>query len=178
MKRLCVLALAFCLLAAGLAGCGKKEEEPGSGSSAIVSPAPATPAPASPAPVQKAKAVRIHADGGLNIRAEASTEGEILGLAEDNTLLPLLVETPADGWYQVEYDGKTAYVFAEYAVVEEITLDEYNRLKTGAASSPSPSPSSTASLSGGLQSSSSSAPESSSGLTSSSQLSIGSEDGE
>ncbi len=166
MKRLCVLALAFCLFAVGLAGCGKEDEEPNSSSSSIASPTPA-----STASVQKAKAVRIHADGGVNIRAEASTDGEILGLAEDDTLLPLLVETPADGWYQVEYEGKTAYIFAEYAAVEEITLEEYNQLKTGASSSPSPSAAPS-------PSDSSSAPESSSGLTGSSQPSIGSEDGE
>lgn len=131
MKRWLSLALALCLLAAGLYGCGKKEDkkDPPSNSSGLDSSAVSS--IVTPAPVQMAKAVRIKADVGLNVRKKPSTDAEILGLAEYNTMLPLLVDAAADGWYQVEYEGKPAYVFAEYAEMREITLSEYNKLRAG-----------------------------------------------
>lgn len=136
MKKLLSLALALCLLAGVLSGCGKKDNEKTSSQvSSSSSAATASRAPVSSAPEKMAKAAKVHADGGLNIRSEPSTDGEILGLAEDGSKLPLLVEKPSDGWYQVEYDGKTAYIYAEYAEVEEVTQEEYNRLKTGGTSS-------------------------------------------
>lgn len=134
MKRFFSILLALCLLSTALYGCGKKddnkENSSSPASSAVVSKAPVT-----PEPVQKAKAVKIKADDGLNIRSEPSTDSEILDLAENGSKLPLLVEKSSDGWYQVEYNGKSAYVSAEYAEVVEVTLDEYNRLKKGTLSS-------------------------------------------
>lgn len=148
MKRLLGLVLALCVLACLLCGCGKKEQETSSGpaSSAASSSAPASSAPA---PIM-AKAVKIDADPCLNIRSEPSTDGEILGTADNGSMLPLLVEKPSDGWYQVEYEGKSAYVSAEYAQVQEITLDQYNKLKqgSGAASSEASSPAGSAVSSG------------------------------
>ncbi len=145
MKRIVCLGLALCLLV-GLAACGKKDEdkkgETSSSSPVMSSAAVHTP---SPAPVQMAKAAKVDADGGLNIRSEPSTDSEILGLAEDGSMLPLLVETPADGWYKIEYEGKTAYISAEYATVAEITLEEYNKLLGGASVNSSSSAASAAS---------------------------------
>lgn len=142
MKRFFSILLALCLLAGALCGCGKKDDKKAD-SSSPASSAAASRAAATPEPVQKAKAVRVHADGGLNIRSEPSTESEILDLAEDGSKLPLLVEKPSDGWYQVEYNGKSAYVSAEYAEVVEVTLDEYNQLKKGGLSSEASSAAST-----------------------------------
>jgi len=134
MKRFFSILLALCLLSTALYGCGKKEDKKenssGPASSAVVSKSPAT-----PEPVQKAKAVKIKADDGLNIRSEPSTDSEILDLAENGSKLPLLVEKPSDGWYQIEYNGKSAYVSAEYADIVEVTLEEYNQLKKGTLSS-------------------------------------------
>ena len=138
MKRWLCLALALCLLAAGLSGCGKKEEKQETSSQLDSSAASSL---STPVPVQMAKAVRVTADVGLNVRSQPSTDAEILGLAEYHTMLPLLVETATDGWYQVEYEGKTAYVFAEYAEKREITLSEYNKLRAGETiASPTDSP--------------------------------------
>ncbi len=178
MKRIVCLALALCLAAGMLCGCGKKEEKESSSSQAASSAA-ASPAPVSSAPVQMAKAVKVDADGGLNIRSQPSTDGEILGLAEDGSMLPLLVEKPSDGWYQVEYQGKTAYVSAEYAEAQDVTLEQYNKLKEEGETSSSPesasSGASSSPASGG--SSASPKPSASSEAPSSNPL-TGGEDGE
>ena len=80
MKKLVCLLLMLCLTVLVCSGCGS-EEDNGS-SSGVVSGTPATMSPSpSPAQPQTAKALRVTADSGLNVRAEASTDSEILGLA-------------------------------------------------------------------------------------------------
>lgn len=131
MKRLVCMALVFCLALCVFGGCGDKEpKDSSSAPSAVPTLAP------TPTPARTAKAVEIHADGGLNVRDAASTDGEILGVAEDGSMLPLLVENAKDGWYQVQYQGKSAYVSAEYAQVKEISLEEYNKLKGSSSDDP------------------------------------------
>lgn len=151
MKKWICLVLGLCMTVSLLAACGEDDEKGGSsavgaGTSSI---APVTVSP-SPTPEQTAKAVRVKASVGLNVRAKASTDGEILGLAKDGSKLALLVEDEQNGWYQVSYNGKAAYVSAEYADVVEVTLDEYNSLKanTGASGTDSSKASSTASAAG------------------------------
>ena len=125
--------------------------------------------------------MRVTADSGLNIRAEASTDGEILGLAENGQRLALMLEDPQNGWYQVQYNGQTAFVSADYAEVVEVTLEEYNQLRgtssgtdttsdTSAAATPTPAPDDTSSS--GTDSSSSTS------STSSSTNPVDAEDGE
>lgn len=160
VKKIICLMLALLMVSVLFAGCGNDNTE---SSSSLPSVVP-TVEPTAP-PVQKAKAVRINASSGLNVRATASGDGEILALAEDDSLLPLLVEDPKDGWYQVMYDGQVAYVSAEYAKVEEITLEEYNKLQNG--ENPSSSGEDSSSQSKSSSSSSSSPPSSSSGSSSS-----------
>lgn len=131
MKRVICLALALMLTAGFLWGCGKKdkggEKDP---VSAVSTVSAATPTP-KPTPAKTAKAAKVKADDGLNVRAKPSLEGEILGLAESGSMLPLLTSTSADGWYQVEYEGKSAYVSADYVEVQNVTQEEYERLKKG-----------------------------------------------
>ena len=137
MKRWICLVLSVCMAATLLSACGEEEDGPGSstGSSTTSSTVtPATMAP-SPTPEQTAKEVMVKADDGLNVRDKASTDGTVLGLAKNNSKLALLVEDEKDGWYQVSYGGKTAYVYAEYVDVVDVTLDEYNNLKAEAGSS-------------------------------------------
>ena len=87
MKKLVYLALALCVMVAAFSGCGGKSDD-GGNSSAVSSP-PATVTPTPTPESQTAKALRVTADSGLNIRAEASTDGEILGLAENGPGDPL-----------------------------------------------------------------------------------------
>ena len=77
-------------------------------------------------------------------------------------MLPLLVEEEKDGWYQIEYQGKPAYVSAEYATVQEVTLEEYNQLRTGGDTSSASSSSETSSTATSTTSETSSASETSS----------------
>ena len=154
MKKLVYLALALCVMVAAFSGCGGKSDA-GGNSSAVSSP-PATVTPTPTPESQTAKALRVTADSGLNIRAEASTDGEILGLAENGQRLALMLEDPQNGWYQVQYNGQTAFVSADYAEVVEVTLEEYNQLRgtssgtdttsdTSAAATPTPAPDDTSS---------------------------------
>ena len=113
MKKLVYLALALCVMVAAFSGCGGKSDD-GGNSSAVSSP-PATVTPTPTPESQTAKALRVTADSGLNIRAEASTDGEILGLAENGQRLALMLEDPQNGWYQVQYNGQTAFVSACHA---------------------------------------------------------------
>ena len=167
MKKLVYLALALCVMVAAFSGCGGKSDD-GGNSSAVSSP----PATVTPTPTP---------DSGLNIRAEASTDGEILGLAENGQRLALMLEDPQNGWYQVQYNGQTAFVSADYAEVVEVTLEEYNQLRgtssgtdttsdTSAAATPTPAPDDTSSS--GTDSSSSTS------STSSSTNPVDAEDGE
>ncbi len=135
MKRIACFALALCLTAGLFSGCGKKEEEKTAESSSPASSVTASTVSVSATPASVAKAVKVKADAGLNIRSQPSTDGEILGLAENGSMLPLLVGTPNNGWYEVEYQGKSAYVSAEYVEVQDVTLEEYNRLKEEGPSS-------------------------------------------
>lgn len=174
MKKLVCMTLAFCLAVSLLSGCGGNKEEENqssavSGPLATVSPSP-TPAP------QKAKAVRVTADSGLNVRAEASTEGDILGLVENGDRLALMLEDAQDGWYQVQYQGKTAYVSADYVEVIEVTVEEYNQLKDGSTEE-KPEESSSSSSSASTSSSDETSSQSSSS-TSSNSASTDEEDGE
>lgn len=142
LKRSLCLILSMLLLLGCLAACGNKEAAPSAadngGSSAAASAGPdggASPTP-SPTPARSAKAARITAESGLRVRSSPSTDsdGNILFLAPNNSLLPLLMETPQDGWYEVEYEGKSAYISAEYAKVVEISLEQYNQLRAGSES--------------------------------------------
>ena len=173
MKKLVCILLAACLMTAALAGCGGKKDDE---TSSAPAPSPQVSSAVSvPEVAQTAKALRVTADSGLNIRAEASTDSEILGLAENGERLALMVEDPQDGWYQIQYEGETAYVSSDYAEVIEVTVEEYNRLRSGetagdATSTPAPSSASSKSSS---QSDSSSQSESST-----SSNSVDAEDGE
>lgn len=177
MKKLICLLLSACLLTAALAGCGGKKDKEGessglSSSSAVSAVATPTPAP------QTAKALRVTADAGLNIRAEASTEGEILGLAENGERLALMVEDAQNGWYQIQYQGETAYVSADYAEVIEVTLEEYNQLRSGSAPAQEEPSSSTAESSSSVSSSQAESSSQSESSAPSSSSQGDSEDGE
>ena len=56
----------------------------------------------------------VIATGNVNIRKEPNTDCEKLGLLERNSLLPFISKVN-DEWYEVEYNGETAYVSSKYS---------------------------------------------------------------
>ncbi len=170
-KKLGILVLlVFCFAIFGGCGNDSKEEET-SLPSAVPTLAP-TPTP-EPQMVKVAEVSKV--DPGLNVRKEASTEGEILGMAETGDQFLLMVETAKDGWYQIEYEGKTAYISAEFSTVREVTMEEAAKLRSsGSASGSTQSSSSESSSESPSESDSASSKESSASSTASRDL----EDGE
>lgn len=136
MRRVVAIILAVSIVTASFCACGKnkdKEKEQETSSTVSTVSAVVTPTP-SAAPVQTAKAIKITAEDGLNVRSTPSTDGDILATVEEGAMLPLLVEKASDGWYQVEFEGQSAYVSAEFATPQDVTLAEYNKLRTGNSS--------------------------------------------
>ena len=172
MKKFVCLSLLLCLVAFLLCGCGNDKGDENSSSGLNNTPATTSPSP-TPEP-QNAKALRVTADSGLNIRAQASTDSEILGLAENGERLALMTEDAQNGWYQIQYKGQTAYVSADYAEVIEVTMEEYNQLR-GETGSQGNSESSASSTSSPAENSSS---QNSSSENSASTASEDTEDGE
>lgn len=130
MARWCMLLCLSMVCVLLLSGCGAGNEE--KVSSAVASAPVSVPAP-TPTAVPKAKAVKVTAEDGLNIRKEASEEGEILGLADTGSLLPLLKEEKQGDWYAIQYDGQPAYVHGDYVQMQEISMEEHQKLLGGAA---------------------------------------------
>lgn len=58
----------------------------------------------------------------LNVRSGPSTETEKLGKLPLGTTVEILSET--EGWYEINFDSKTAYIFAEYVRIIDNTLTE------------------------------------------------------
>ena len=50
----------------------------------------------------------------VNVRAGASASSELLGTAEKGSTWDVTAANIADGWHQIEYDGRTAYVSTRY----------------------------------------------------------------
>lgn len=185
MKKYGALFLALCLiLCVLLAGCGKgktssaasdEESSDSESSTALVAP--------TATPVRTAKAARVTADD-LRVRSQPSTDGEILGFVNTGDRLPLLVETPSGGWYQVEFEGQPAYISAEFSSVIDVSVEEYNRLRSNsssassAASSAAESSAASSSAESSAQSSTESSSSASSAASSSSSVSSSDEDGE
>ncbi len=65
----------------------------------------------------------------INIRQAASTAAAIAGQVESGNILQVLNEdiiTDANGdsWYEVRYDNKTAYIYAEFLQLDEAKEDD------------------------------------------------------
>lgn len=135
LRRTAAAALAGCVLACALAACGgddKEKESSGqaSGTSSIMPVA--TP---NPTPAPAAKAVRI-TGSEVNVRKEASTDSDVLGTVDEGDKLALLAENAQGEWYNVQFEGAGAYVYAEFAEVVDVTAEDYARMMAAPASTP------------------------------------------
>ncbi|AGB19965.1 5'-nucleotidase C-terminal domain-containing protein [Thermoanaerobacterium thermosaccharolyticum] len=51
----------------------------------------------------------------LNIRAGASTSSKVIGVLHAGNIVNLISES--NGWYQIDYNGKTAYIYGKYVAI-------------------------------------------------------------
>jgi len=133
MKKIGGVVLLFfiCLL---LSACTSGDNTSSAGVSSSF-PASDVSSSATPEP-QMAKIVVINnVEGGLNVRASASTDGNILAVAKSGDKFRLLVDDPDDGWYQIQYGTGKAYVHSDYVTVQSVTLEEANNLGSSSSSS-------------------------------------------
>lgn len=110
-----VIAVMLCLL---LTACGKKEKK--EDESSLPSAVPTIEPTVTPAPKMVKVAVIKGADSGLNIRASASTDGEILGLAENGDEFRLMSSNAESGWYQIQYESRNAFVSSDFVDIKEV----------------------------------------------------------
>ena len=60
----------------------------------------------------------MYAQANVNVRATPSTEGNKLGMLSVNDKVIALGD-PVNGWQKIRYEGKAAYVSAQYLGVEK-----------------------------------------------------------
>ncbi|WP_434577867.1 5'-nucleotidase C-terminal domain-containing protein [Thermoanaerobacterium thermosaccharolyticum] len=72
-----------------------------------------TPAPA-PTPTPQYDYGIVTASA-LNVRAGASTSSKVIGVLHAGNIVNLISES--NGWYQIDYNGKTGYVYGKYVAV-------------------------------------------------------------
>ena len=85
----------------------------------------------------------VNCEEDVNVRSGPSTDSEIIGTAKKGEELNIVPQdTLTEGWYQVEYKGRTAYVYAKYLDIEAKVDDtQLSSLKiTGGAMYPSFTP--------------------------------------
>ncbi|MGZ4164223.1 MAG: SH3 domain-containing protein, partial [Tumebacillaceae bacterium] len=74
--------------------------------------------------VKLTNVLKVNVSDGLNVRTQPSTSGSVVTVAPNGTLLLAKLDTSGkpivtNGWYQVTYNGATAYVSAQY--VQQVT---------------------------------------------------------
>ena len=76
----------------------------------------------SAASLQKVVVIQVTEGSTLNVRAEPSSGGEILGYLENGDMMPFMKE--ANGWYQIKIDeGVFGWVSKKFAITEDIESD-------------------------------------------------------
>ena len=61
----------------------------------------------------------VNCKNDVNVRSEPSTESEIIGVAKKGASLTILAQDEyTEGWYRVEFEGKDAYIYADYLNIE------------------------------------------------------------
>lgn len=62
--------------------------------------------------VEEPEQVLLHATTNVNVRATASTDSESIGILSTGETVVLVTEM--ENWYEVQYNGCTAFVFKDY----------------------------------------------------------------
>ena len=67
----------------------------------------------------------------LNLRSKASTSGTVLAVIPKGQTVKVLADKDANGWYKVEYSGKTGYVSGSYLTITKYKEPELAVLWSG-----------------------------------------------
>lgn len=114
MKKL--LLTVFCItISFALAGCTFQQSET---TKDTVTPATTKPATSLPTK-QVITGTVINAQDTVNIRSEANSKCEILGKAKNGDIFVVLTADYNDNWHQIEYNGKTAYIYKDYFKIND-----------------------------------------------------------
>lgn len=68
----------------------------------------------------------VKADGGLNLRSDASTSADITAVIPDGSFL--LIEESLGDWYKAMYNGAEGYVHADYVTFSQTLSGTYSAL--------------------------------------------------
>ena len=61
----------------------------------------------------------VNCKNDVNVRSEPSADSKIVGVADKGAKLTILPQDAhTDGWYQVDFNGKTGYIHADYLDIE------------------------------------------------------------
>ena len=67
----------------------------------------------------------INCNNDVNVRSEPSTDSEIIGVAGKGTTLTVLAQDEyVEDWYKVEFEGRTAYIHADYVDIDAVVEDD------------------------------------------------------
>ncbi len=129
-----------------LSACGEDNKTSSLSSTPTSGVATIPPTP-TPTPQMVKVAVIKGAEGGLNVREAANTDSDVIDVAENGDKFLLLVAEAKDGWYNIQFGARNAFISAEYVEVQEISKAEADSLTSKPDSSetensPTPSPSS------------------------------------
>ncbi len=125
MKRIAVLVLAVLVV---LAGCkplysttvttaappdnqSTTTTSAGTGSSSTTSTTKGTTTTTEP---QKLTGKVVNVSSMVNIRSAPSSSAAALGQAANGTVFTVLTENVADGWHEIDYNGSSGYISADY----------------------------------------------------------------
>lgn len=66
----------------------------------------------------------VNCSNDVNVRSEPSTNSEIIGVVKKGSTLTIVPQdTYVAGWYQVKFEGKTAYISANYVDLSAVVKD-------------------------------------------------------
>lgn len=129
MKKFLLLVMAFALIIS-VCACGGNEEKEESSSMPDISAVEST----EPTPTPPPKEVKVLIAGeGVNIRAAANTDCEIYYMAVNEPYY-LISEDDGSGFHKILFEGKEAYIFAEYCEIKTMTEEEAEALISGEVS--------------------------------------------
>ena len=60
-------------------------------------------------------------EDSIRVRAEKSTDAEILGLAGVGSTYTCNEKDNGDGWVEIDFEGQKGYISSQYVTVDEIT---------------------------------------------------------